>query len=116
MPEKGRVESKINDLNNEINGIDLSELKAKKSENEKALRDCAAIKADLEKSIDINNINSKKDELQKKISQLEGDIRVNETEKKAKCTLITDYDNKIKGLNIQINGLGNPDDIARKEF
>lgn len=112
LPEKGRLESKIHDLDDEINGVDLSELKAKKSENEKALRDCAAIKANLEKSIDINNIDSKKDELQKKISQLEGDIRVNESEKKTKCSLVTSYDNKIKGLNIQINGLGNPDDIV----
>ena len=71
------------------------------------------IKTELEAELDhAETAEDYKNELSEEIIKIQSEIQVNDSEKNNKNILLTDYNNKISATQIELNSLGNPEDMA----
>lgn len=113
LPIKGSLEERINNISDIMKETDVSTLLTKKAEKEKDISDNKKIKDTFKNIINISDIATAKENLQKEISTLQGDIRVNDNERTNKDALKFDYASKIAKVKLQLEGLQKPADIAR---
>ena len=112
--EQGSLQTIINRDTAIINGRTedalVQALESKKTEYSK-YKD---IKTELEEELeDINDPSATSKKLSEEIYQLQSDIQVNNNEVNNKNLLLTDLNNKVSSLNIQLSSIGSPEDIVK---
>lgn len=112
-PQQGKYQEKINKINLDISKYDVPALQQREREKSNDVLTNRNTKDRLSKLIDTAHAEENKEKLQQEVSVLQGDIRVNDANKQSKNALIVDYQNKITGTELELKGLGNPEDIEK---
>lgn len=113
LPIKGSLEAENANIQKEIDGYvgGMDALLTRETEKKNDIATYTAIRDSLINDIDVANADTEKENLQKEISELSGDIRVNDTNKAAKNGLIVDYQNRITAKTLEMASYGKKEDI-----
>jgi len=112
--DRGSLTTEIEHNKNDIGTASLETLKAQMTEKTTVINENSAIKKQIEPSIqNISDIDSYKTQLEEEIAKLNTEFEVNENNKQNTTLLYNDANNKIASTEIELQSLGNPDDIKK---
>lgn len=111
--EKGRLSAELDHLNSELDGVSLDTIKQRILEKQNDVNTNKEIMTNI--LADEPEIRSVSESLSKEISELQTQIHVKNSELQGKILLLTDFKNKISSTEIELQSLGNPEDIKKTE-
>lgn len=112
LPKQGSLKANIERDIQDIGTADLEILSKRKSEKEQDIQSNQSIKDSVSEFIsNVETLIEDKEKLENEIRELESQIKVNNSEMNNINLLITDTENKISSLKIEMENLGNPKDI-----
>lgn len=111
--EKGRIASEIKHIDDELDGISIEDIQKRVNEKKNDIDSNKKLREEILE--ELPSVESISEDISKEISELQTSVHVKNSELQGKNLLLTDFKNKIASTNIEIESLGNPEDIKKTE-